>query len=721
MSKQFASRLLPLLGSLPLFALTPAAAHASDDPPAMDKTPAEVPPQQNGDIVVTAERRETSLLKTPGAITPISGDDLRSRRVESLEDLSTRVPGLSSTGGAPQASLYIRGIGTSDPGSPPSVGIYVDDVYNPRAFGNNLFDLPDVQAVEVLRGPQGTLYGLNTSGGAIKIISRKPSDTFQGSVLAEVGNYDAFRSQIYLTGPIIADTLSASIAYTGRKRNGYVHNQTLNYDVEDADSNEARVKLRFTPTDRIEAILAYTILRDASDTQSVVPLNYGNAGPRVTYSPHRFDPSRDVDTISGHVTFKLDDQLSIKSITAYRTLDNLNPNDASGLPYDQSGFIQLLKDRQTSEELQLLGDYGRLNFVLGAVYRHETFSMDRNAWQALAYSEIVSNQTVVDEAIYGQANYNLTHKLRLTLGGRVGWQQNSSGNTYYRTDATFARTKTVYSVGDLHYNDSDFSPKIGIDWQLSPRLLAYASWTRGAKSGGFNRSASTAQIATIPVRPETVTTYEAGLKGKTSDNLLSGSAAIYYNKFSDYQASITNPVIDGQLIVGQVVANAAQATTYGGEVEATLQPQKQLLIHVSAAYLDAKFDNFENPTGAAATNYKGKWIPFASKWIVTFDVNFDLPIAIPGKISLRGALNYKSPTFSDNANRPQVQIPAQLFADLSATYTSKNQHWVFQAQARNLFNATTIVGYRTYTPAIGISAAKYAPPRLVTVSAKYNF
>jgi len=673
------------------------------------------------EIVVTAERRETRLLETPGAITAVTATELRARRIESLNDLAATVPGLSSTGGAPQTSLYIRGIGTSDPGSPPSVGVYVDDVYNPRAFGNNLFDLPDVQSVEVLRGPQGTLYGLNTSGGAIKVTSKAPSDTFDGSGLVEVGNLNAFRSQVYLTGPIVKGVLDGSVAYTGRKRDGYVYNQTLKYWVEDADSNEARLKLRFTPSDKLEATLSYTVLRDDSDTQSVVPLNYGDAGPRVTYSPHRFNPSRDVDTLSGAIIYRANEHLTLKSITAWRKLDNLNPNDASGLPTDVSAFIQFLQNRQWSQEVQALGDYGRLNFVVGAVWRRETFSMDRNAWQALAYSEILSNQTVVDKAVYGQANYDVTDKLRVTLGGRFSWEGNTFANAYYLTDSAFRRTRLVYSVAGLREHEHNFSPKIGVDYRLSPYLMTYASYTKGSKSGGFNRSASTALIANVPVSPEVVTAVEAGLKGRTPGGLLQGSFAVYHNDFKDFQATITNPTVDGQLIVGNVVANAAQATTYGAEAEASVQPTERLTWRVAAAYLHARFDSFENPTGAAASNFTGKWLPFASKWIASTSVNYVIPVSLPGELSARVSIDYHSPAYSDNANRPEVRVPTQLLTDLGVNYAPDGGHWNFLLLAKNLFSKTTIVGYRTVTPSLGIAAAKYGAPRLVTFSAKYSY
>ena len=673
------------------------------------------------DIIVTAERRETSLLRTPGSITPVGAEELRERHIEGLNDLSVSAPGLSSTGGAPQSSLFIRGIGTSDPGSPPAVGIYIDDIYNPRAFGNNLFDLPDVRSVEVLRGPQGTLYGQNTTGGAIKITSRAPSDTLGGSALVEVGNYEALKTQLYLTGPILPGILSASAAVTTRNREGYTYNKTLDYYADDATSRQARFKLRFTPNDRIEAILAYTFLREQSDTQAVVPLNYGVVDPRVTYSPRRFDPSRDVDTYSLHVTGHLTDQLTLRSITAYRTLGNLNPNDASGLPDDRSGFIQYLENEQFSQEFQLLGDYGRLNFVLGAVYRDETFTMNRNSWSNSVYTNILSDVGVTDEALYGQLNYNVTDKLRVTVGGRYSREDDTFDNAVFRTNAQFAQTGLVYSVSDLSNDESDFSPKFGVDYQLTPNVLTYLSWTKGSKAGGFNRSASNVQIASIPVAPESVTAYEIGTKGRTADGRFSGSLAVFYNEYEDYQATITNPIIGGELVSGQVLVNAAQATTYGAEFEGTARLFERLEWKLAVAYLDAKFDSFANPTGAAASDYAGNWLPFASEWVIGTSVDYILPLAIPGELSVRATVDYRSPFYSDNGNRDAVRNPEQVNVNLGATYLTADEKWTFQLLAKNLFDDDRIFGYRTLTPTLGVESAKFVAPRLITFSARYAF
>lgn len=230
-----------------------------------------------GDIVVTAERRETSLQKTPIAISAVGGDALQAQRLQVLRDLATEVPSLVTPGmHANMQSVYIRGIGTSDPGVYPAVGLYIDDVYIPRTFGNGIFDLPDIQRVEVLRGPQGTLYGLNTSAGAIKFVSRDPGNETIGHVDIGYGSYDAFDGHAYISGPVVSDRLSASFAYTHRRRDGHIYNVTLGKYVDAVKSDQFRAKLRWTPTGAggLDVILSVDGTRERSDNANYIPVGY---------------------------------------------------------------------------------------------------------------------------------------------------------------------------------------------------------------------------------------------------------------------------------------------------------------------------------------------------------------------------------------------------------------------------------------------------------------
>lgn len=676
-----------------------------------------------GDIIVTAQRRETSLLETPLAVSAIGGDALAAGHIETLADLAGKLPGVNLPNGyANMQSIYIRGIGTNDPGVPAAVGIYIDDVYVPRTFGNGLFDLPDVERIEVLRGPQGTLYGQNTSAGAVKIISKRPSETLTGTLYAEYGNYDALRTQAYLSGPLIDGLLYASIAYTHRERRGHTYNANTDRWVDRLNTDQGRLKLLFTPAANFEAQLTIDQSWDDSDNLVGIPLNFGTHDPRVTYANTDTRLDRDAWGAALHLKLDLSDALTIKSISGYRTVrDNPSPWDWDGTPADRFGWVQTLKSKQYSQELQLLGNNGPFTWTLGAIYLRETFDFDRLTWRTSTYSEIESHLKTDSYGVYGQASYDLTDRLTVTAGLRYGEEKQGFSNLSYRNQADGARTALIYSVAGLKEKSDALTPKLGIDYKISDTTLAYASFTRGTKSGGFNRAAGTALIASIPVAPESVTAYEVGFKGRTEDRVLQGSLAAFYNDFKDYQANITNPTIGGQLINGQVVVNAGAAETYGAEAEFTLRPIEGLAWQVSASWLKTRFLSFANPTGAAASDYTGNELPLAPEWTFGTDVDYALPLGIPGEFSINAGVDYRTDTYLDAANNPATKLKDQVFVDLGVSYRTDDRRWTFQILAKNLFDATTVIGPHFLTPSIGVDVVGYSLPRLVTGSIRYSF
>ena len=676
-----------------------------------------------GDIVVTAQRRESGLLETPLAVSAISSDSLAAGHIQTLADLSGKLPGINLPNGyANMQSIFIRGIGTTDPGVPAAVGIYVDDVYVPRTFGNALFDLPDVERVEVLRGPQGTLYGQNTSAGAVKLVSKRPSEVLTGSVYGEYGNHDALRTQVYLSGPIVPGLLYASAAYTHRQRDGYTYNAHTDRWVDALNTDQGRLKLLLTPGGGFEAQLTVDGAWDDSDNLLGIPLNYGTHDPRVTWANTDTRLNRDSWGTALHLKLDVSEAVTIKSISSYRTVkDHPSPWDWDGTPTDRFGWSQNLQSKQYSQELQLLGDTGSLTWTLGAIYLHEKFDFDRFSWRSAVYSEIESHLKIDSFGIYGQASYAITDRLTLTAGLRYGEEKQHFTNLSYSSLADGTRAGLIYEVRDLKDKSDALTPKVGIDYKFSDTLLGYASFTKGTKSGGFNRAAGTAQIASIPVAPEEVTAYEIGLKGRTLDRTLQGSVAAFYNNFKDYQAGITNPTINGQLINGQVVVNAGKAETYGIEAEATLRPFSGLNWRVSATWLKTRFRSFANPTGAASSDYTGNRLPLAPEWSFGTDLEYTLPVNVPGRLSVNLGVDYRTESFLDAANTAATKLSNQTFVNLGATYRSEDGHWTFQVLAKNLFDKTIVIGPHFIVPPAQADVVGYSLPRLVTGSVRYSF
>lgn len=406
-----------------------------------------------GDIVVTAERRETSLQKTPIAISAVGGDALQAQRLQVLRDLATEVPSLVTPGmHANMQSVYIRGIGTSDPGVYPAVGLYIDDVYIPRTFGNGIFDLPDIQRVEVLRGPQGTLYGLNTSAGAIKFVSRDPGNETIGHVDIGYGSYDAFDGHAYISGPVVSDRLSASFAYTHRRRDGHIYNVTLGKYVDAVKSDQFRAKLRWTPTGAggLDVILSVDGTRERSDNANYIPVGYPGSGPYTSFSNVDQKLRRNIGGVSLRATLPVSDTITLKSITAYRGLeDDPSPWDQDATPLQTYGWTQYIDQRQFSQEVQALGDFGSLNFVLGVSFFRERLDFIRNTFTNNAYSLIDSH--IIDRSlgVYGQATYDLTDKLSVTAGLRFNKEWQRFDNASYTSNAANDRIALRYSVAGL--------------------------------------------------------------------------------------------------------------------------------------------------------------------------------------------------------------------------------------------------------------------------------
>lgn len=281
-------------------------------------------------VIVTAERRTSDVQKTAVAVSAVGAQQLQDRGVHTLGDLVGQAAGLTLPSGfstPTQQYVFIRGIGSSRPAGNPSVGIYVDDVYLPRQFANSYVNLPDIEQVEVLRGPQGTLYGQNTSAGAIKVISRDPSESLTGSVDVRAGNLGTVESQAYVSGALVPGTLKASLALAKRESDGYYRNKTRGSDVNGYDTTQGRLKLLFTPSDDLRFDFAIDEAYDHSDNTVTTPTG---SRPRDTLAAWDTETDQKSGGLSLKITKDLNENLALKSITAWRRIDDTQPWDTDG-------------------------------------------------------------------------------------------------------------------------------------------------------------------------------------------------------------------------------------------------------------------------------------------------------------------------------------------------------------------------------------------------------
>jgi iron complex outermembrane receptor protein len=681
-------------------------------------------------VVVTAERRVTDLQKTAIAISAFNEKLLADRKIDNIRDLSGQIPNFSIsrvTISHTTQTYALRGVGEADPIQEPVLAVYVDDVYIPRQIGS-MVEFNDLERVEVLRGPQGTLYGRNSSAGALRVITRDPGDAFRAKAEVGLGNYGAVDVRALVEGPLVEGKLSGSLSYIHHSRDGVTFDPTLNHDVNRIDLDAYRAKLRWTPTDRLDVLLTVNALRDRSDTRSYIPVRQPGLF-RNDRSYSEVEPTQDLDQISGalRVQYELNDNLKLKSVTSYGGF-NLSP-----VAYDNDGEAALIQknlihynDQYVTQEVQLNGDYGKLTFTSGLFYLHERFFVQRDGYSrrnAIPADPVTTpgsygfarahNITNTDAyAIFGEATYALSDRLSLTGGLR--WTNEEKEFTFDNKVLNLQGQVTGQSIaGQADKIFSAVTPKLSAQFQWTPDVLQYVTWSRGFKSGGFDNRATRLDLATRPFAPEKVDTYETGLKTQLFDNRARVNLAVFYNDYKDLQVSYSDPAYPGNSVRG----NAGKAHTYGVELESDVRATERLSLQASVGYLFAVYDKYKN-AGGLGVDADGHRLLNSPRWSVSAGVTYDVPIEIPGEIRVGLNAQYQTETYFSALQRPQDQAPAQTFLNGTVTWQSPDPRWAVQLSGRNLLNSDEPVS-STYTPSTGVYYKNFPDPRTFLVTLKY--
>jgi iron complex outermembrane receptor protein len=605
------------------------------------------------ELVVTAERRQTNLQDTPIAISAFSAQTLADRKVDSIRDLAGQIPNLSIsrvTISHTTQTYALRGIGESDPIQEPVVAVYVDDVYIPRQIGS-MVEFNDLERIEVLRGPQGTLYGRNSSAGAIRIITRDPTETFRAKAEVGLGDFGAVDVRGLVEGRI-ADNWSGSLSYIHHKRDGVTEDPTLGHDVNRIDLDAYRGKLRWAPNDRFDALLTVNALKDRSDSRSYIPVRQPGGGFDSQKSFSEVEPKQDLDQISGslRLKYKLTDRLELKSVTSYGGFD-LNP-----VYYDNDGEAALIQknlihynDQYATQEIQLNGAYERVSFSTGVFYLHERFYVQRDGYSrknALNTDPAVTpgnynflrahNVTNTDAyAVFGEATWSVTDRLKVTTGLR--WTNEDKTFVFDNGVLNLAGQVTAPSIkGRASKTWAQFTPKLSVQYQWAPDVLGYLTYSKGFKSGGFDNRATRLDLATLPFAPEEVITYEGGLKSELFDKRMRANLAVFYNDYQNLQVSFYDPVY-----VGSRRGNAGQAHSYGVELETDAALTDALSAQLSMGYLEAIYDEYKG-AGGAGVNADGNRLTNSPKWNLSAGFTWEVPATIPGSLKLGVNAQYQS-------------------------------------------------------------------------------
>lgn len=729
-----AHRALMLAGAsavaLPLF-LTAAPVWAQEAAP--DAVPAEQVSALE-DVVVTARRRDERLQDVPVAVTALSSQTLENLQASDLGGLQGAVPNLTlHEGDASNAVVYVRGVGQVDSlaFADPGVGIYVDDVYLGRAQGAFL-SVYDVDRIEVLRGPQGTLYGRNTIGGAVKFVSTPLRAEWGGRAEASVGDYGLVEARLGVGGALNADaTLLGKAAIAVSRRDGYSDNAFTGQDDGDKNQVAGRISLEYRPSDALSFRLNVDGSRDRpqSSRTPARATNVFGLYPDTLGDPFKvnadFGDLNDLDTFGAALTadWALNDAWSFKSVTAYRTMDYSTHLDLDATPLNIFGTYVDEDQHQFSQEFQLTYVGERLNAVAGVFYYDETdvtFSGLVGPVIALVTGSI-NDQHNRSYAAYGQATWELTDRLKLTGGLRYTYE-----------DKTFARTQTMYPGAttipardapgllltniDTGKNWDSWSPKLGLDYKVSDDVLAYLSVSRGFKSGGFDGRSNDAAGA-APFDPETLWAYEAGLKSQWFDRRLTANAAIFWNDYTDLQLSSFTS--DGSGGFAALFTNAGAATIRGAELELVARPTRPLTLNATIGYLDAKYDEYIGPGGIDISGQRS--LVNAPEWSARLGAVYVADLGQNGSLTFGADAAYRSKTYPTVSSSEVLAQEGYTLVNAFARWSDRSDRLFAELGGKNLTDERYIEHGFDLSDSLGYQLAYFGAPRTVRLTVGMKF
>lgn len=788
-----------LMSGIAFAALVPMHAFAQSMPPepaaAQDGAASQA---VIGDIIVTAQKRSESVQRTPIAITAVSGDNLRTAGISTVAALVQSVPSIQLGQFYGVANVSLRGITLSaiNAGVESPIAFHVDGIYygRPASILSSFFD---VQRVEVLRGAQGTLYGRNATGGSINVITVDPTDELSGFAQLTYGNYDHLNVEAGVGGPL-SDKVQVRVAGRWDSRSGYGVNEATGRKIDDNRERAIRGKIKFLPTDNLTILLEgdYSKARSnaAIHLQGTVsggplwgtlssiggtPFTPGVGATKLRNVSQDYDPFLRTQFWGLGSTISLDlGSVTLRSLTGYRRSRSVSVGDIdlTSAPLI-SPFGISDNARQFSQELQLVGQTDRSNWILGAYYFHE---MDEGR-EVSAFSNVflplfgapLPPQGVFNAqglysgtwvktdayALFGQYTYKFTDQLSVTLGGRYSIETKGQLNqntldlgTPFDYSKLFDIPSTLSiqcgrGVPTLGYGNvvcdprvtfKAFTPKIGVDFQIDPNSLLYASYTKGFKSGTYNLG-----IVQDPVRPEKLDDFELGLKTTVLDGRLRLNLAGFYYNYKDVQVYNGKPT-------QTVLENAAAAKIYGIELELAAKPIPALQFDVNGAYLHSTYSRFitgdqlrpggdgvtftdangvylpgataSTPGAVPAFNLKGNRLPqspsLSGRAGAAYTVFADI-----GDFTLRGEAAYTGKLYITQFNTSPVgAVKAHTRFNLSLTYADKEGHLYASINAKNLGNKVLLTNGFAGTPlAGGIISGYLEAPRTVDFTVGYKF
>ncbi len=673
-------------------------------------------------ITVTATKAgETDLQVTPISISSFDAADLDAAAIHNVRDLEHATPGLSISQNVNSAQVYIRGVGTNNifPGGETSSTVHYDDVYLARPI--MLFsDFLDIEKVEVLKGPQGTLYGRNSVGGTINIKPYLPTAETRIKSSLDIGNYNSVRIAAAASGALLENNVLGGISFFTHNNDGYIENKS-DFDpdrLEDKERYGLRGTLRWLVTENSEFILSSDIFKK-NETGPMVKPTYqrfdGSApllNPTVINDPFaismNFPPQDQLRTWGTHGKFiwDINSDYRLSTITAYRKIDTFFHIDTDFTDSVRNDLAYDDKQYQISQELQLQKKTGRFTWQTGLYYFKEKddyfFDLSIFSNQLLFDGNIDTNAY----AAFFQGNYAFTETLSMILGTRFSYEKKQA-NRHLNTALPIA------FAGKNAVSSKEWTPKIGLNIALNDDLFLFSSVSRGFKSGGFNFSSAP---AVAEFDPEFLTAWEIGAKSHWLDKRLRLNSSVFYYDYKDLQVQSFSGV--GSVVID----NAATAKIKGLELEANLIPLKNWQLDTDIAWLDARYKKYLNASedgGATAVDASGNRLNASPEWTSNITLRYFQPFT-EGMLSYRLNYYWQDKTFyTPSNNRFKAQNDYTLI-NASISYLTLDEQLTFTLYGQNLTNKAYFNTTYDYDVQNGI-LGKIMPPRTYGVKIQYQF
>jgi len=738
---------------------------------------AQTPPAsgQIENVTVTAQKRSQKVQDIPITINVLDARKIQQLDIQSSDQLDGLVPALEigmPSGKGNQPLINIRGVGLNDTNTNNAGpnGVYVDEVYEATPAGQT-FQTFDLARVEVLKGPQGTLYGRNTTGGAIDYVTNKPTDEFSASEDVQYGSWNTVNSQTIINGQL-APHIDARAAVVYDYSDGYFSDLTDGNKTNGDNSIAFRTQLKVDVTDDFTLLFNFhggNVNRRPDEYKNVGELDgpfgamcsndqiladqctdaLGYKAPASFYKGfYDRDSNLYINAIGGSMRADWQlDGIALTSLTAYEASHKLHPEDSDADPYQLLEINYGVKSTDITQEFHASGGGAKYHWLAGLyglvehLQQNQPIDIFTDVDQVFGapgvgdgfaeYARTLNGQFTESTAVFGQGDVELFPGARLTLGGRLTYEHktfDAFSEASFETNGAFPPETPLYNLGENLANRGA-SYKASLDYRLTKTILAYGGVSTGFKSGGFNggflaNDVPEALVQLRPIKPEYLTDYEVGEKADFLDNRLRVNTAAFYYSYRDLQTYniIQSPLAGpGESLPLSVLTNAPTATIKGAEFELDAAPVNNLDTSITVSYVDAYLGQFISGAGSGPPQVlTGKELPNSPRFTVILQGDYKVPLETGG-VDIFASLNYRSHQFFESNNNPLVAQNGYWILNARVSYTTASKKWEIAAIGKNLTGQQYLNFSNDLTSGFGELEEIVGPPRYVGGELIYHY